>query len=307
MAKSKYRVKFNEGWTKVARDHVEGKTKAWNKRGAAGQVRSDLATCARQAYYGANYRHLLPASGKTLPDDLVRIFYAGHVVDELVQDTFNALGGELNNVQVHRKQNEPPVQMKHPDSKVDGLSFGVTTDYVFEYDNGKAFVPFEIKSSGKETKGWATMAYLPQNLKQLMYWVYYAKANKLYIPCASLVYIKRSDFRVKQVIASVDEDVSEGFFSSGDNDLHYVDGKEWLKHIDDEFTQFNKDWNTTTLPPKPKIVHSSGANTITSYRMDTAVESQLSIPNYICKNCPYKKECDSNLNTDVITAYNEDV
>lgn len=334
-------IGFDQALAEVAAAHVTGKTKQWKGRGnPSGHVRSDIATCTRQAYYNANLRHLLPhSSGEDLDDRLTRTFLGGHIIDDwsgaVVNNIAHASGGEML-----RTQYLWPVRMQYPLPDVlKDYSFAVTTDYVVALDkevlNGQrtfarsigesngnvrteggewvrqspeeltrvykethAFIPFEIKSTSKEAKTWFPLAYLPQNLKQVLYWVYYAKAHDLYVPCANLVYVQRGTLASKQVVIAVDEP-HKNLPKTKAIRLKYSD---WEPIIDTQFKELTQALLDGMVPNKPTVV-SSKKNAVLHTDLKLPPSSVDNIPDYICKSCVYNVYCSQNMDVENIKEY----
>lgn len=334
-------IGFDKALAEVASAHVTNKTKQWKGRGnPSGHVRSDIATCTRQAYYNANLRHLLPHStGEDLDDRLTRTFLGGHIIDDWSRAVVEHMA-DKSGCEVLRTQYLWPIRMAYPLPKeMEDYSFAVTTDYVLALDlealdgtrtiarqiggvhgyksdgNGgrvkpsqeeltslfqgtHGFIPFEIKSTSKETKTWFPLAYLPQNLKQVLYWVYYAKACGLYVPCACLVYVQRGTLASKQVVISVDEP-HKNLPKTKAVRLKYAD---WEPIIDSQFKDLTEALLDNQLPNIPKVV-SSKKNPVLHTDLKLPATQVDTIPDYICKSCVYNVYCAQNMDVDNIKGY----
>ncbi len=240
------------------------KSLEWGERNTGSKVSGSIfSQCIRKAWYA----YFTPPTDGEFGIDARKRMYLGYVNEEIL---LQAMQKDPNNIDVtiHFKQNDPPVNVS---IEREGITLSSTTDFVLEYP-GKIYVPMEVKSTESSdykpaNKWWPMFKGYDSHKRQILQWMYYAKANGWIVPFGVLFYSRRSNYDCKEFIFMDSQEVP--FDPTGNSSIELYN--DCIHVVEERIEELVKAINDKTIPSFP-----------------------TDVPEWSCRSCQFQPDCWSN-------------
>jgi CRISPR/Cas system-associated exonuclease Cas4 (RecB family) len=262
---------------------LEKSTGEWETRNSGDTISgSAFSKCIRLCYYrwfDEEHRRQTkdPVFTDKLNEQSRRNMYFGLLAEDILIKSLEqfSLPGKGT---VHKAQDSPPVVVT---DTVEGITRSAANDMVLEFEDeteGQYFIPTECKTTDraygfkdKATGKWITpqtwwdrFTGYDEHKRQVLQWIWLAKKNGMNIPFGCLFYLRRATWETKYII--IDSNQSSYWDIEGASEI--IDYTVYAPYLDHRNEQLVHSITTETEPP-----YDPG------------------VPDIICKNCNYLKQC----------------